>query len=427
MMRPFSHPFIDWEWVPSAVACWNQGVDVYVDNTCYAPIAHGRHAYSPLWLRATFLPLGPQWFAPVGLAVAVLFLLSLACLPPPRRRLDFVILLLAATSSLTVFAIERGNVDIIMFLMAILGVQLWAGRLPQRLGAYAVFTGMGLLKFYPLVLLLLALRERARIFIAVSLAAATVVIGFVCGYWDELRAATHNVATGSYFTDLFGAMNLPYGLASLGLRAAARHGVTDSATLVLIGRDMPRALLVILVLEAAIRALWLSKRRGVGRGVAALPARDRGFLLAGAVLICGCFFAGQNIGYRAIFLLLVLPGLLKLAQTLPGVAGRMMLGTCVAILFVMWVLFLQFWLYAINIKEVMPGEGLERTVSGMLHWGLHELAWWWIIGVLLSTIVGFVLDAPIWRTVIGRGCPIARQPPSISNHDTGRAVARRGK
>ena len=39
MLRPYSHPFIDWEWIPSAVKCWNRGVNVYVDNVCYAPVA----------------------------------------------------------------------------------------------------------------------------------------------------------------------------------------------------------------------------------------------------------------------------------------------------------------------------------------------------------------------------------------------------
>src|ERR1700732_2860442 len=34
----------------------------------------------------------------------------------------------------------------------------------------------------------------------------------------------------------------------------------------------------------------------------------------GSVLIVGCFFAGQNVGYRGIFLLLVLPGLLGVAR-----------------------------------------------------------------------------------------------------------------
>jgi len=384
MLKPFPHPFIDWEWLPSAAACWNRGVDVYVDNTCYTPVAHGRHNYSPLWLRATFLPSDPQSIGAVGVLLAVLFYLSLACLPPPRRHADVIIRLLAATSSLTVFAIERGNADIITFLLAVAGVRLWAGRPAQRVGGYAIFAGMALLKFYPLVLLLLALRERAWVLAAVAVAASACVFGFVAIYHDELAAALHNMPPHEYFfADRFAAIDLPYGLQALGL--------LDHTALVV--------LLVLLLMAATTFALWLVERCGIRRGLDGLPAFDRGLLLAGASLICGCFFAGQSVGYRAIFLLLALPGLLRLAQTLPARAGRIMLVTCIAILFNMWVLFLQFWMFVT--VDIPAGKGLENTTVGALHWLAHELAWWWIIGVLLSTIFGFVQNAPVWHTLVG--------------------------
>ncbi len=384
MLWPFPHPFIDWEWLPSAAACWNRGVDVYIDNTCYTPVAHGRHNYSPLWLRATFLPSDPQGIAAVGLLLAVLFCFSLACLPPPRRRTEVVIRLLAATSSLTVYAIERGNADVILFLLAMVGAWLWSGRPAQRIGSYAIFTGMALLKFYPLVLLLLALRERVRVLAAVAVAASTCVVGFVAIYHDELAAALRNVPGPKYFFgNGFAAINLPYGLQALGL-------LNHTAAIIL---------LLLLSMMAAAFALWLVECCGIRRGLDGLPAFDRGLLLAGAALICGCFFAGQSIGYRAIFLLLTLPGLLRLAQALPGRAGRMMFATCIAILFNMWVLYLQFWTF-VNV-DIPAGKGLENTTVGALHWLAHELAWWWIISVLLSTMFGFMLNSPFWYTLAG--------------------------
>ena len=133
MLIPFVHPFIDWEWIPSAVGCWAKGVNVYVDNTCYAPFIHGRHGYSPLWLRATFLATGEAWVIPMGLALGALFLLSLTLLPLPKYRSGLAVMLLATLSSMTAFAVERGNVDLLIFLLVMIGVCLWAGRLPVRL------------------------------------------------------------------------------------------------------------------------------------------------------------------------------------------------------------------------------------------------------------------------------------------------------
>src|SRR5215472_13024945 len=45
-----------------------------------------------------------------------------------------------------------------------------------------------------------------------------------------------------------------------------------------------------------------------------LPASEKMFLLIGAALIGGCFFAGANNGYRGIHLLFTLPGLLAMAR-----------------------------------------------------------------------------------------------------------------
>src|ERR1700722_2775742 len=137
--NPFPHPFIDWEWIPSAAQCWQRGLDVYVDNTCYEPIAHGRHAYSPLWLRMSFVPYDKVWLAPFGLTFAVLFFAALSTLPPPRRLDAFWMTFLATFSSLTAFAIERGNVDLIMFLLTIGGVNCWLGTRRLRVVGYGIF------------------------------------------------------------------------------------------------------------------------------------------------------------------------------------------------------------------------------------------------------------------------------------------------
>lgn len=397
MQRPGPQPFMDWAWIPSVVECWNLGVNVYVDNTCYTMVPHGRHSYSPLWLRATFLPLGSVWVSPVGIALAVAFLLSLATLPPPRNRRDFMLTLLATLSSLTVFALERANVDVIIFLLALLGVHLWAGGLASRLCGYAVFTFAALLKFYPLVLLILALRERVRVFVPVCLAVVGALAAFVWTYRVELAAIGGNIPRGSYFMDLFGAVNFPFGLGSLGVRAAGWFGPLDEAAATLVSSHAPRALLAALTAGALAGAAWLAGRRGVRTGLAGLPARESGALVAGAALLCGCFFTGQSLGYRGVFLLLVLPGLLSLSRTLPDRSGRgLMLGTCAAIVFVMWVLVIQTCIVAIG-----AGVGIDAatSVARLVHWLVHEAAWWSIIAVLLSVLLSFVLNSPLWGAV----------------------------
>ena len=70
-----------------------------------------------------------------------------------------------------------------------------------------------------------------------------------------------------------------------------------------------------------ITAAWWSGRPGLRHAIAGLGEGERAFLLAGALLVLGCFVAAQNIGYRAVHLLLVLPPLLALRHGGAGAGG----------------------------------------------------------------------------------------------------------
>jgi hypothetical protein len=378
--KPGAHPFIDWEWLPSAVACWQRGVDVYVDNICYGPVAHGRHGYSPLWLRMTFLPYGKVWLAPFGLGMAVLFLAALATLPPPRRAGGVWVTFLATFSSVTVFAIERGNVDLMLFVLVAAGVHCWLGSLRWRLVGYGLFILAGLLKFYPFVLLILALRERPRVLAGVCAATLAVLAAFGLAFRDELSRMSGNVASGPYFGDMFAAINLPDGLVAIVVQVAREIGEPD-AWVIRHQTLMSTTGLLTVTLAAILGATGLMRRYRLDTALAAMPRREAGFLVAGAALICACFFAGQNVGYRAILLLPVLPGLLWFGRSLPDRGGRILvMATCGAIVFVMQVL---------AIRQLIAPLG-PGSVTFFVHWLLHELAWWWVVTVLAAVLAGFI-------------------------------------
>ena len=373
-------PFRDWEWIPSAVECWQRHVDVYVNNSCYyLPAPHG-HNYSPLWLRMTFLPYGAAWVVPFGLGFGLLFFASLAALPPQPRTLAACVTFLATFSSSTAYALERGNADLIMFLMVIAGTGCWLRSLRWRLLGYGIFLLAGLLKFYPCVLLVLALRERPRAFVGVWAAAVAILGAFVLTFHDELSRIGGNFPSGGYFEGTFAAHNLPHGV----LIAAGIETGTDEQ------RDwtgyLLPAWLLILTLAAICGADRLSRRFRLDVALAAMPKWETGLLISGATLICGCFFAGLNANYRAIMLLLALPGLLWLGRSMPDRAGRaaFMTTTCL-IVFVMWTPPIQ--------------QAILQFTSGFAyflgHWLLNEVAWWCVVCMLLAVLFGFVRGSPI--------------------------------
>ena len=403
MLSPFPHPFIDWQFIPAAAECWSRGIDVYVATPCYALDPAMPHPYSPLWLRFSFLPSDPASVAIYGVGWATLFWLSQAYLPAPRTRWELRLTLLVACSSLTAFAIERGNIDLVIFLLVLLGCHLWLGSLPLRLLAYAVFLFAGMLKFFPLVLLILVLRERPRVFLQITVVTMLILGVAVFQTWDELAAVAHNIPRGPYFTDLFGSVNLPYGLPVMMAYVALKPSGHPELIHAFAWISKPSYIaLIVITLSGAIS---LALRSGMPEALLSLEPRRQATLLAGSALLCGCFFAGQNVGYRGVFLILLLPGLFELSLTLPIVGSSCVKAAVYCIIFVAWVLTIEFMTRALGITD---GYSLDTGGFGFVHWILHELSWWWIVTILLAILMSFAGNSHTGRWIRSRDIGISR-------------------
>jgi hypothetical protein len=95
-------------------------------------------------------------------------------------------------------------------------------------------------------------------------------------------------------------------------------------------------------------------------------------------VIAGCFFAGQSVEYRGIFLLLVMPGLLTLSRSGVRELRALCLGSAIVIVLLMW------------------GECLRRAFDGGFgFWLLRELGWWWSISVMLTLVADFLWESPV--------------------------------
>ncbi len=397
---PKPTPFIDAQQFPALVACWRHGVDVYTDPSC-DPLGRAMD-YSPLWLRADFLPAWSNW---MGFALDGAFFLSLALLPPVRRRADGLLLLLAVFSSMTVFALERANMDVVMFLLAAVAGWCWARELWVRLAGYGVMMFAGLLKFYPLVLMLLFLRERLRYFIGLCGIAVLLLAGFIWHFHGELREMAQNFPSVPSLTNGFGARELPGGFelafrSVFHLSAVPIYYPTASGPLVVAAPPHPMfaiEMFFLLILISFAAAFKIAGVPGIKSSVAALTPLEQGFLIIGAALICGCFLAGQNISYRGIHFIFVLPGIFALSAA-AGEAWvrRLFRLTGYAIIFVMWGLALQQ-----IVAEISGGTALPITGSAVLaFWFVRELAWWGIVTLLLAVLFCYVAETPLWRTLM---------------------------
>ncbi|HEX3410900.1 MAG TPA: hypothetical protein VHT00_04195, partial [Stellaceae bacterium] len=233
-VEPFSFPFLDTHAVLAAAECGRQGVEVYLFNPC-DPLGRP-HAYSPLWLAIVPASLGTEATGWVGASLDLLFLLSLTVALRPRTAKELFILGAAAVSPMTVYALERANNDLVVFLLVICGAIVFAAPRPFRLFSYGLFVAAGLLKYYPLALLILVARERRRDALVAAAAAGFTLILFGVAFYPELKVASARIpAASSYFTDAFSARNLPFGFAEALAAGAYRLLIGASLLAVLSG------------------------------------------------------------------------------------------------------------------------------------------------------------------------------------------------
>lgn len=386
-IAPFRIPFLDTDTFLSAIECARRGIDVYAVNPC--DVLGRVYDYSPLWLAAAVLPVTRAWITPVGLALAVAFLLSLAALPMPAERRGRGLLIAAVLSTMSVYAVERGNSDIALYLL-LLGAGLALARHSGRRGsparrwcAYPLIVFAALLKFYPAAGLILAFRERRAVFLATALLSLLAAFVFVAVEWNDFVRALANIPPGSYFTDIYGAGNLPFGIAEL-IYTPSR------APLV---RLLPPALLAILGARALWLAIVLARRPVLSVALGELPEREKLLLVTGAAMMAGSFFAGENIYYRGIYFLMVLPGLSALARRSAGdPCGAMCSNTAGLIVLVMWSEALRHAVIAARPLDLPAWHSVEAGF-----WIGRELIWWRIVAVLGGVLLRFVLSSPVWR------------------------------
>ena len=215
---------------------------------------------------------------------------------------------------------------------------------------------------------------------------------FVAVYFPDLQRGLPLVPTGSYYTDLFAAKNLPFGIAdSLG----SILGISTASARV---HFFAWGLFAFLTLGCAVICARILALAELSPTLAKLSPTESIFLAIGSILITGCFFAGQSIGYRGIFLLFVLPGLLALSRQGRDKSVRLLADfTSLVLLFLMWGECFRTNLIAgldhFHVAALRHGEIL------LDFWAIRELAWWWLISVLLAIIVHFLLQSEMGARV----------------------------
>ncbi len=366
-------PFFDMAGVLSWPECAAQGYDVMSHNPCDP---YGRvDAYSPLIHHLPLGWIGVRNTIPAGLALGLAFLICLVPTMAPEKRLEFAIAALACVSPSVFFALERANLDMLIFSLV-----MGAMMLPQRghwvrLASYAAAFIGGLLKFYPFAFLIIMMRERLRYFIGLSAVALAGLALYVGIFWNELVRLPRLLPADNLLGTI-GARVLSNGLTAYG-------GLPGSAGV---------AVHLLLGAISLWGALLVAQKLGAYLPDPRAPDRRMALLLAGSVIMTACFHVGVSIYYRAIFLLPVLPGLFALHGSARDSATRKLLALAVSTtLFCLYgemvrVLGTHFVVFALGLGPQALPIRLARLVILLI----NEGAWWFEVTVLTGVVIAFL-------------------------------------
>ncbi|WP_297367988.1 hypothetical protein [Acidocella sp.] len=374
--------FNDLAAIGQAAACAQRGVNVWVPNAC---MGGGVYSYAPLLLHWPWLVVLYTQTAMLGLGLVLVFLAAQAALPASQSRGELVARVLGTVSGAVIFALQRANLDALLFLGVLLAVGLLGGRGAARLVAYGLFGLLGALKYYPAVLLALVARERAR-WLALAAGPAALLGGvFLWRFGARLARALTLVPHGPPLGNCFGALDVPLAVGVWqGLARGASRAEITAFQLTPALHGLFWGLVALLVWRG-----WRG-RAACRAGLTELAPFTQRLLLAGAMLIVACFLLAQNIDYRGIFLLLALPGLYQLRPRAAWVAvGLMSEGL--------------FRIGALEVGGLVGGAGAGMAAY-IVVWMVREALWWGLVARLLAVLLAWAeLTLARWRCEMAGG------------------------
>jgi hypothetical protein len=377
-------PFLDLMGSLSWIECHQRGIDVFVTNPC-DPLSRPFN-YSPVLLDLPDFGLLVRNTLAIGFSIAFLFLTTLPFVLRPASPYAFTLACAACLSPAVLFGVERGNFDLLEFVLIAAGGLFALRQDITRFASYAIFLISGLLKFYPFVLLALSVREQPRVFAAIAALSAAALLAFGGYYWSDLLKVATLQPPFIFWGDTFTARQLPFGIANY------FHLSTD------IGAVLMLPLLAVFgYISFRLATLFQS--------IVSEPAWERAgpyFLTAGSLLIVGSFFAGTNVGYRSIMLLFVVPGLLDLKSGDESSApNHILTATLWTVLFLLWK---DFFRHGVDIVfgrfDPTHTNAFPADWPHLSFFVFRELAWWSVVAVLTAFIGLFLWQSPLARALL---------------------------
>lgn len=370
-----SPPFLDFRILFGSSESLAAGFDPAVENP-FDP-AHRKFNYLRVWYAVLAIGLDSRWAVPAAVALIGLFAAAVIGFPARLGRRSSVCMALVFFSPPVLLGIERGNFDMLAFVLLAVALLLADASRPAAL--LALLAGV-LLKLFPILGVGAVVDEdRKRSLRSVVTAVALTLLYVVSEAKDVRRvlAATQKGVDSSYGVTVLG-----YSVNSL----------------LLIGPGLTALLLYAVALRVLIGVVWLGAADRVAAGGASADRAAAGHIAAGqdasndpdprnlrafragAGIYVGTFLMGNNWEYRMMFLLFTLP---QVADWLKSGSGRSLSMARTALVSLMLSVWSPVWRAPLASFSLLDGLGY-----------LADQASRWLLFAALSYLLAYSL--PQW-------------------------------
>jgi hypothetical protein len=314
--------FFDTRNLTAALECRRLGFDPLVESPCDP---WGRPLnYPRVWLALRWLGLNQSHTVPLALFFIALFLGAIFLIVGRVSLGRGVLIAVAVCSPSVMFAIERANMDIVVFTLLVLAVLAWGahGRWASVTSPMVVLLA-ATAKIYPVFALpaYLFLRRRTAAITALGCVAAFGVYAIVT--IDDIQAVAAVAPQG--VDHAFGARILP---------AAIYHLFTPERWQ---GGLFTKQLLVIIPLLAVAPLVWFPGRRRLPDPDEGADSPVRLAFYLGSLVFLGTFAIGNSFDYRLVFLLFTLPQLFDWVTASDDPRGSLAAVASVVVLALLWI------------------------------------------------------------------------------------------
>ena len=285
--NPMPLSFSDLRVITAGAESRREGLDPMVDNA-RDPWKRQLN-YPRIWQQISHLGISQNHTVPIALLMIVAFFASMFLWPRKLTRGGAIVLFLGLLSPPVMMALERGNIDLLIFTLCALA--LYSLNWRYWIACTWILIGM-VLKLFPIVGLLFLLREKPRVLLTLFGWCAAVTIGYVILTYQDLSIINDATPRSPIFS---------YGCKVVAFMWRDRGGLTTIES----WRALEVLLFFLIIGSVAsgflIDRLWPTPVQTDHKHMDAFRL--------GAGIYIGTFLLGNNWDYRLVFLLFTFPQL----------------------------------------------------------------------------------------------------------------------